>query len=485
MFRKKRNGRESPMEAILGGGGLSLSKDEIAEMLKTSPDALEVFERSYRNDVLSAPASTDNFFELNAKQASEMRDRANIGDAAKRLNDRIIEELLAQAPICYYDGEKIVVEFPEKALGAAPAVTVEEVYAIPEEIQPQLTGSCAKSDIPSEAASSTLLSLYKGWLDGKDPKERRQFYGLFRQGLDILDLDAITYRILGTNPNAMGYWLPALICGIEKQEFFKVPKTKIIKVPITLLQLTRTEYGALNPSTMDIVDRFCQRVFALDETKDYFIKTGTFSSKFDFRNAKVSGAKEVRELGEYLLFIQFQAQQMASPLASPCIYGASTTNEWVVREFIPDPEDNPCIYKGLPLRTEYRLFVDFDENAVLGMNPYWDPDVMKQRFGHESDAGSPHQIHDYLVYMAHEDRLMSRYNDNAETVKSHILSMLPDIPLSGQWSVDVMQSGDEFYIIDMALAQDSALSDCVPEGLLRHQDENWLPRLDTKPFGAD
>ena len=102
MFRKKRNGRESPMEAILGGGGLSLSKDEIAEMLKTSPDALEVFERSYRNDVLSAPASTDNFFELNAKQASEMRDRANIGDAAKRLNDRIIEELLAQAPICYY-----------------------------------------------------------------------------------------------------------------------------------------------------------------------------------------------------------------------------------------------------------------------------------------------------------------------------------------------------------------------------------------------
>ena len=226
MFRKKRNGRESPMEAILGGGGLSLSKDEIAEMLKTSPDALEVFERSYRNDVLSAPASTDNFFELNAKQASEMRDRANIGDAAKRLNDRIIEELLAQAPICYYDGEKIVVEFPEKALGAAPAVTVEEVYAIPEEIRPQLTGSCAKSDIPSEAASSTLLSLYKGWLDGKDPKERRQFYGLFRQGLDILDLDAITYRILGTNPNAMGYWLPALICGIEKQLINRLSPTK-------------------------------------------------------------------------------------------------------------------------------------------------------------------------------------------------------------------------------------------------------------------
>ena len=44
------------------------------------------------------------------------------------------------------------------------------------------------------------------------------------------------------------------------------------------------------------------------EDKEYFIKTGTYSSKFDFRNARVSGPKEVRELGEYLLFIHFHAE---------------------------------------------------------------------------------------------------------------------------------------------------------------------------------
>ena len=55
-------------------------------------------------------------------------------------------------------------------------------------------------------------------------------------------------------------------------------------------------------ATLDIVDEFCRQVFSLDETKEYFIKNGVYSSKYDFRNAHVKGAKEVRELGEYLLF---------------------------------------------------------------------------------------------------------------------------------------------------------------------------------------
>lgn len=168
---------------------------------------------------------------------------------------------------------------------------------------------------------------------------------------------------------------------------------------------------------------------------------------------------------------------MASPLATPRFYGVSTTNEWVVREFIEDVEGNPSIYKGLPLHTEYRVFVDFDDGAVLGMNPYWDPEVMKQRFGHENDADSPHQIHDYIIYRSHEETLMKRYNENAEHIWRGIEVMLPDVNLPSQWSIDVMQNGDDFYIIDMALAENSALRRCVPQGLLKHAPENWLPRL--------
>ncbi len=42
-------------------------------------------------------------------------------------------------------------------------------------------------------------------------------------------------------------------------------------------------------------------------------------------------------------------------------------------------------------------------------------------------------------------------------------------------SVDIMQNGDDFYIIDMALSATSALSECVPPGLLKPLKENWLP----------
>ena len=38
-----------------------------------------------------------------------------------------------------------------------------------------------------------------------------------------------------------------------------------------------------------------------------------------------------------------------------------------------------------------------------------------------------------------------------------------------------MQNGDDFYIIDMALAANSALVECVPKNLLKPLQENWIP----------
>lgn len=458
----------------------ALEKDQIAALLKTTPEALEAFENSYRVNILDRPSDTGSIFDVSAKQTAAGIGRMSIEARAKDLNDRIINELLSQTPVMRWDGHDFTVNTPWNALAdGTPDVTLEEIQAIPEVIRPQLSGKLMKSDIPSQTAG-TLLFNYKNWMEETDPDRKRTWYHMFRQGLDILDLDGLTYEILGMNRNAIGNWLPALCAAVRNQDFFKVPETTVIKVPLTLLQLSRTDYGMLTPGTMDIVNRFCFQTFGLDENRDYFIKTGTYSSKFDFRNAKVSSPKEVRELGEYLLFIQHQAQMMASPLSAPSIYGVSTTNEWAVREYIPDTENNPCIYKGMPLHTEYRIFVDLDEQSVLGMNPYWDPKVMKRRFGHGDDADSLHQMHDYVIYAAHEETLMSRYHTNAKTVRNHIQDMLPDMyraGLTGQWSIDIMQNGNDFYIIDMALAADSALSGCVPEGLLRHEAENWLPAL--------
>lgn len=481
-------------------------KDRIAELIGASPDALTRFEQSYAEHVLSR--EPENFFQTNSRQAAAQRRIIDGGTDSKMLNEavdmdylesikqRIIEELVSQTKIYIYDGFRGY----ESGFPALPAGTVmvskEDVKKIPASLRPELTGELMMVDIPKGSAKA-VLECFSLFMNGKTENLRRLAYHEFRKGLDVLDLDEITYEIIGTNKNSMGIWLPKLVEAVQGRAFFKIPKTTVAKVPITLLQLTRQTYERLTPSTIDIVDRWAQKVFGLDEGKDYFIKTGTYSSKFDFRNAKVTGKKEVRELGEYLLYIHFQALQMASRF-NRSIYGASTTNEWVVREYIADKENNPCIYKGMPLHTEYRVFVDCDTDQVIGVAPYWEPDTMLKRFGYQQDACSPHNIHDYIIYKSHEKVLMDRYYQNVETVTSHVQEFLPDLDLPGQWSIDVMQNGDDFWLIDMALAANSTFfKKYVPDkmkgkpipgwlsGLPLALDEVWLPATIVQTFLED
>lgn len=159
------------------------------------------------------------------------------------------------------------------------------------------------------------------------------------------------------------------------------------------------------------------------------------------------------------------------------MYGISTTTEWVVREYIQPPAGTPEIYYGLPLRPEYRIFIDFDTDEILGISPYWEPNMMKKRFGHAEDSGNPDKVHDYIIYCAMEEELMKQYMENKDTVIQKLRDMLPRISLTGQWSLDVMQNGSDFYIIDMALAENSALNECVPDGLLKSAEEDWMPRI--------
>lgn len=293
-----------------------------------------------------------------------------------------------------------------------------------------------------------------------------------------MDLDEITRQIIATNKNSMGYWLPPITDAALATEGLRIPKTTIVKVPTTMLQLTRLDYGALTRTTLDIVNEFCHQVFALDGSQEYFIKTGIYSSKFDFRNAYVHDPKEVSEIGEYLLFIHHQALQMVNHLMKKQFYGASTTDEWVVREFIKDKEGNPCIYKGLPLHTEYRVFVDFDTKEIIGMSPYWEPNLMKQRFENGANKNSPHDTHDYIIYTMHESTLMERYHQNEGRVRAYVQALINATDgLAGQSSIDIMQNGNDFWLIDMGIAENSALYECVPKTLRKKQEENWIPVL--------
>lgn len=452
-----------------------ISSDDIAKILDTDPAKLKAFEQSYQKNILTQDPS-ENFFEVNAKQmAKEKEGVIPQTPVIQDMINRIVQELLNRTVVWTYKNGNV--EKKKLLSKIENPVTNEEILNLPEDLRPQLTGSLMQVDMKMPSYIH-LIDMYQTFRREKNSKKRQLVYGMFRQGLDILDLDDITVQMIATNPNSMGHWLPQIAKAASVQDFLKIPNTTIISVPTPMLQLTRLDYMSLTRTTLDIVDQFCKEVFELDENKEYFIKTGTYSSKFDFRNAHVHGAKEVRELGEYLLFIHHQACQMASPMNNKCIYGVSTTNEWVVRDFIPDKENAVCIYKGLPLHTEYRIFVDFDTKELLGSSPYWEPNIMKKRFGHSEDSNSPHNIHDYITFSSAEEKLMERYQKNIEKVEHAVLQLVEDTEgLSGQWSIDIMQNGDDFWLIDMALAANSALSECIPDGKLKPVQENWLPKI--------
>lgn len=406
-----------------------VDKKKIAEFLKTTPAALDEFEKSYQMASMKEAEESDNFFDINSRQAVSKlaQTPSETSQKVEQLTQRIVNELLAKTDNKYLTD------------GNTRAVTMKDIESVPKELQPQVAGNLIKVDIdkPSYLLAFDLLRKYK-------KTGNMNAYHLFRQGLDILDLDPILYESIGMNPNSIGYWFPALKNVVDNQDFFKVPETKIIKVPLPILQLTRCDFMELTPTTIDIVNRWAYKAFELDENKTYFIKTGTYSSKYDFRNAKVTTPKEVRELGSYLLFIHYQALQMASPLSNPCIYGVSTTNEWCVREFIEDKEDNPCIYHGMPLHTEYRVFIDCDTDEILGISPYWKPDVMEKRFSEFSDANTADKKHDYVIYKMHKKTLMRRYKENKDMLIDKVKELLPNINLKGQWSLDIMQNGNDF-----------------------------------------
>lgn len=458
---------------------IHLSKEQIAEILKTNPEALRKFEEEYQKHSLDRDET--NLFSVNSRMAAQALHESYQEEPMEYAEDlikRIVSELVAQTPCYVFDGDKSRTETPKALPSGTKEVTSEEVQQLSESMRPQLTGNLMKVDIKAKSYESILYFLHQSQTAKTEELKKFSYY-MFRQGLDILDLDPITYRIIGMNKNSMGFWFPKLVSACVGSTFFRIPATRIVKVPITLLQLTRVEYMSLTPTTLRIVDEWAKEVFALQESKEYFVKTGTYSSKFDFRNCWVHGSKEVRELGEYLLFIHFQALQMASPLAKPTITGASTTNEWVVREFIHDKEGNPTIYNGLPLHTEYRVFVDCDTDTVLSIAPYWEPETMKKRFNSGSEKGNVHDLHDYVIYQSFEEKLMQRYEENKDKVVEEVKKILPGLDLSGQWSIDIMQNGDDFWIIDMALAECSAFYETVPESLRKPTKENWIPKLES------
>ena len=212
-----------------------LSKEQLAEMLKVTPEALEAFERSYQLHSMNDSTISDNLFKVNAKQAAGMNPKLDLSekDIVQELIDQIVKELLAQVVMYSYDGNKGVIEDYRGNLDELLQVTPDDVNKLPEHLQPDLTGKYVKKDILGESGIF-LLNEYQQYLNTKDRRKQKYLYESFRQGLDMMDLDPITYAILNRCQNSMGNWFPQLVEAVSQCDFFKLPKTKILKVPLPI-----------------------------------------------------------------------------------------------------------------------------------------------------------------------------------------------------------------------------------------------------------
>lgn len=428
-----------------------MTVEKAVSIFKNSNEKFEEFEKFYNENVLDA--ISDNYFEVNSRQATDNL-KLDILKVDHELAERIACELANGTEIIEIKNSKVIRRAYE--CEDRPIETLDELKELDPQRQVQFTRKFSRFDMPPSETIGALATFF------------RTNYEMFRGALESLDISPSLYQILGNNRNSMGYWLPK----VAEISPFKIPDTTIIKVPLSLLQLGRVfDYMNITPTTFEIINRYCMKVFGLDLEKSYFIKNGVYSSKYDFRNAKVTTPNEVRELGQYLFYIHQQACQMSSLLNNKSIYGAGTTNEWVVREYIESPEKE-TIYMGLPLNCEYRIFVNFDSKKILASANYWDREVMDARF---RENRTPHDVHDVITFNMAVDRLEKTYNDNLDKVKEMVQELLENnVEMEGQWSIDIMQTGDKFYLIDMAVAENSFYYDRVPKELRKPSEEKWL-----------
>lgn len=282
----------------------------------------------------------------------------------------------------------------------------------------------------------------------KSKEEYKYFDALMERGESLSDLTTNLYYRLDKNPESMSNWFPQLQDTYSKSNhFFKIPDTKIWTLPIELAQYIRIEYTDTNEQSRELFNKIIFDHFELDENKTYFIKTGVFSSKFEFRNVHCT---EPREMGDYFSVVNNFAMTV----------GAGRSIDLVVREWIDDVENRPTIYNGMPLRTEFRAFVDLDNKEIIDIVPYWNPIVMN-RVLQSQGKNNPKIKKDYLTYQSVEQELLDDYNEHVGEVKNNLSQIIENLDLKGKWSLDIMKNGKDFYLIDMARMEKSALTELI------------------------
>lgn len=237
------------------------------------------------------------------------------------------------------------------------------------------------------------------------------------------------------NKNNFSYWFPM----IKDCALFKVPKSKIFYVPEKVQKCfycydSGLPYEEWNKTVDEWLE---QEVLPFIKGKGLvFNKNAVFSDKFNFQNC----ISRVDNIKNHILDINYNS----------LVTGAGGLEELVIREVIPYAQEiTPCIYSGLPLRTEFRCFYDFDAKELLYTVNYWDYDYCAKSMEYNAT--------DRIIFENERTRLETNFNKHKTEVENMIVNSMKDVELQGKWSIDIlMDEYKNYWLIDMALAQNSA-----------------------------
>lgn len=247
------------------------------------------------------------------------------------------------------------------------------------------------------------------------------------------------YNQLKKSKNNMSYWLPKVAdCGIE------IPLTKIFDVPQDVVeQFAYVDDSKKRQEAFDTIYNWVKEnvipYLPRELTNLCFIKNGAFSNKFDFKTcASVGNALEITKS---LVEINYMS----------LMFDTGGLTEIAIRERIHyNHEITPCIYNGMPLQNEYRIFYDFDNKKPLYIVNYWDWDYCYETISRE--------LTDKIIYEYAYPKLQENYENNKDKVMQFVHEHMQNVQgLNGIWSVDILEDrNNKYWLIDMAEGYRSA-----------------------------
>lgn len=221
--------------------------------------------------------------------------------------------------------------------------------------------------------------------------------------------------------NCMSWWFPR-IC-----DHVPVPKTELVETPGPFVQMFGLIEQDDGPPAWfeDFLASLTEAALRVSAEGPWFLRSGVYSGKHSFRHC--CEVTDLSKIAGHVIRI-FHDSMLVDLFGLPC-------NVWAVREWLPGKAICRIEkYGGMPLRREFRAFAA--NGRVKCIHPYWPPESLE-----------------LATELDEQVRMMNEMGGDRNRLLS--LASVASSRVSGEWSIDLLETDRGWFVTDMALAQRS------------------------------